>query len=196
MKVKNDNWNPTHYVEDLEKKNALAARGYYEAFKAVEESILNILDGQNPGKVIEDDLPLWYQSMFAPCVRAGLLKPTDLLGYRKHAVYIRNSRHIPLPKEALVDAIEAFFTCLKKEEHPAVRAVLGHFIFVYIHPFMDGNGRIGRFLMNTQLISGGYPWIIVQMKHRKEYLASLEKASVGQDIVPFVQFLVKEMTPP
>jgi hypothetical protein len=36
-----------------------------------------------------------------------------------------------------------------------VRVVLGHFIFVYIHPYMDGNGRMGRFLMNVMLAGGG-----------------------------------------
>lgn len=83
--------------------------------------------------------------------------------------------------------------CLKEEKHPAVRAVLGHFVFVYIHPYMDGNGRLGRFLMNAMLISGGYPWTVVQLKNRKEYLTSLEKARVDTDIAPFVRFIAKEM---
>jgi Fic family protein len=41
---------------------------------------------------------------------------------------------------------------------PSVRAVLGRWLFDYIHPYMDGNGRMARFLMNTMLASGGYPW--------------------------------------
>jgi hypothetical protein len=50
----------------------------------------------------------------------------------------------------------AFFSLLKDEKNPAVKAVLGHFFFVYIHPYVDGNGRMGRFLMNVMLVSGGY----------------------------------------
>ncbi len=192
-RVRNDQWDPDQSLEDQEKRNVLTARGYYEAFKGVENTILKILEGGNSGEIMEGDLSLWYQSLFAPSVRAGLLKPTDLLGYRKHAVYIRNSRHIPLPKDALVDAMEAFFLCLKEEDHPAVRAVLSHFVFVYIHPYMDGNGRIGRFLMNTMLVSGGYPWTIVQLKNRKEYFYSLEKASVDHQIKPFVKFIAEEL---
>jgi Fic family protein len=58
---------------------------------------------------------------------------------------------------------------------------------------MDGNGRIARFLMNTMLISGGYSWTVVQSKYRKEYLSTLERASVGHDIRSFVRFIAKEM---
>lgn len=192
-KVRNDRWNPEMSIEDQEKRNALAARGYFEAFQAIEATVLKILKGTNSGELLEDDLSQWYQSLFAPSVRANLLKAIDLLGYRKHSVYIRNSRHIPLPKEALFDAMEAFFSCLKNEDHPAVRAILGHFIFVYIHPYMDGNGRLGRFIMNTMLISGGYPWTVIQMKNRNEYLASLESASVDRNIKPLVSFISKEM---
>jgi Fic family protein len=67
--------------------------------------------------------------------------------------------------------------------------VLGHFIFVYIHPYMDGNGRMGRFLMNTMMASGGYPWLVVPVEQRAAYMEALEAGSVGGDIVPFTKFL-------
>jgi Fic family protein len=67
--------------------------------------------------------------------------------------------------------------------------VLGHFIFVYIHPYGDGNGRIGRFLMNTLLASGGYPWTVVQVTARDEYMHALEEASVKENIQPFAKFI-------
>ena len=67
--------------------------------------------------------------------------------------------------------------------------MLGHFIFVYIHPYMDGNGRLGRFLMNVTMASGGYPWIIVPVERRDDYMSALESASVKQDIRPFAAFV-------
>jgi len=74
-----------------------------------------------------------------------------------------------------------------------VRAVLGHHLFVFIHPYFDGNGRIGRFLMNAMLASGGYPWTIIRMNSRTRYMSALEQASVGGDIKPFAEFIVREM---
>jgi hypothetical protein len=191
--VLNNNWNPDLYPSDFHEKNALAARGYYEAFLEVKNSILQILRGEKPGKVIKAQLQHWFQKLFAPNVSAGLLQDRELLGYRKHQVYIRNSRHVPFPREVLFEAMEAFFDCLQNEEHPAASAILGHFIFVYIHPYMDGNGRLARFLMNTLLASGGYPWTIIEVNNRARYFAALEKAAVDQDILPFTLFVKEEM---
>ena len=81
------------------------------------------------------------------------------------------------------------FELIAQEPEASVRAVLGHFIFVYIHPYMDGNGRIGRFLMNALLASGGYLWTIIPVQKRDEYMNSLEMASVKQDIKPFAKFI-------
>ena len=83
----------------------------------------------------------------------------------------------------------AFFEILKQESEPWVRVVLGHFVFVYIHPYMDGNGRIGRFLMNVMLAAGGYPWTVIPLEKRDEYMEALEKGSINQDITSFSNFL-------
>ncbi|SHM62742.1 Fic family protein [Flavobacterium xinjiangense] len=81
------------------------------------------------------------------------------------------------------------FQLLEQETEAAVRAVLGHFTFVFIHPDMDGNGRMGRFLMNTILASGGYPWTVIPVEKRAEYMQALEQASSHQDISPFSKFI-------
>ena len=48
---------------------------------------------------------------------------------------------------------------------------------------------MGRFLMNLMLAAGGYPWTVIPVEKRDDYMAALEQASVGQDIVPFTEFL-------
>jgi Fic family protein len=54
---------------------------------------------------------------------------------------------------------------------------------------MDGNGRIGRFLFNVMLASGGYSWTVIPLAQRDTYMVALEKASVHGDIADFARFL-------
>ncbi len=192
-KVENGEWNPDQYTEDAQYRNALTVRGYYEAFLEVKKSIIKVIKGDLPGEVAKEDLPLWFRRLFLPFVETKILKQEDLWGYRHHQVYIRNSRHTPLSKDHLLDAMETLYNCLINEDHASVRAILGHFIFVYIHPYMDGNGRIGRFLMNVMLASGGYPWTVIKVENRKQYFQTLESASVDNDIEPFANFIASEM---
>ena len=173
----------------MDSKNALAARGYWQAFQIVKKSVSEILNGTSSAEVVQRDLSVWHSEMFKPCVTAGIIKPSDIVGYRSNQVYIRNSMHTPLNPEALRDAMTTLFELLREEPEASVRAVLGHFVFTYIHPYMDGNGRVGRFLMNTMLASGGYDWLIIPVGKRDEYMAVLENASVESDIVPFTRFL-------
>lgn len=188
-RVRSGDWYPDSNEKDKEHKNAMAARGYYQAFQAVKESIRLILQGNNAGKVVDDDHSTWYRELFAPSVAAGILKASDLAGYRNGPVYIIDSLHTPPNHEAVRDAMPTLFDLLKDESEASVRIVLGHFIFVYIHPYFDGNGRIARFLMNTMMASGGLPWTIIPVDKRDEYMTSLEKASVGNDITDFAKFI-------
>lgn len=188
-RVRSGDWNPDANQSDAEHHNALAARGYWQAHEVVKTSIGKILSKQNSGNVVEDDLNIWYRELFAPSVTAGILRPGDLAGYRNHPVFIRLSKHVPPSIEAVRDAMPALYQLLAEEKEASVRVVLGHFIFVYTHPFMDGNGRIGRFLMNAMLASGGYPWTVITLDHRDAYMAALEQASVDQNIEPFAKLI-------
>jgi fido (protein-threonine AMPylation protein) len=188
-RVRTGAWNPETDERDRQQRNAMAARGYWQAFQAVHRSVERTLRGGPPGTVADDDHKTWYRELFAPSVMAGLLRPADLAGYRNGQVYIRRSMHVPLNKDAVRDAMPAYFDLLTAESDPAVRVVLSHFLFVYIHPYMDGNGRMGRFLMNLMLAAGGYPWTVVPVTMRDSYLDTLEEASVRENIVPFAQFL-------
>ena len=190
-RMRSGKWNPDANEDDPNQRNALAARGYWQAFQSVQESLRRVLKGENPGAVAEKDHATWYRGMFAPSVTAGLLRPAELAGYRNAPVYIRRSMHVPPNYQAVRDLMPAFFDLLREETEPSVRAVLGHFIFVYIHPYVDGNGRIGRFLMNVMLASGGFPWTVVPLSKRNNYMSALEAASVGQNIGDFTDFLAR-----
>jgi hypothetical protein len=187
--VRNGTWDSKNNSADKEHKNAMAARGYWQATQQVRESIKKILAGQNAGVVADTDHSDWYRELFAPSVVAGIIKASDLAGYRNSQVYISNSMHVPINNKAVRDAMPALFELLQHEPEASVRAVLGHFIFVFIHPYMDGNGRMARFLMNVMLASGGYPWTVIPVEERITYMDALENASVKANIAPFAQFM-------
>ena len=188
-RVRGGAWDPDRHPPDAAQRDALAARGYYESFEAVKKTVSDILAGKNPGMAVRDDHRDWHRALFAPSVRAGILSAAELAGYRIGQVFIRNARHVPPRPSAVRDLMPTLFDLLSEEDEPAVRAVLGHFLFVFIHPYMDGNGRLGRFLMNAMLASGGHPWCVVHTGHRRDYMAALETASVAGDIRPFTRFV-------
>lgn len=190
-RVRSGKWNPNDSEYDNSQKDAMAARGYWQAFQKVKESIREVLEGKNPGEVADADHGTWYRELFAPSVAAGIIRATDLAGYRNSQVYIKGANHVPPNQAAVRDAMPVLFELLKEEPNPGVRAVLGHFTFVYIHPYMDGNGRIARFLMNVMLASGGFSWTVIPVEKRKEYMAALEKASVNHEIDDFARFVAE-----
>ena len=71
-RVRSGNWNPDINANDREDKNALAARGYWQAYQAVRKSVRRVLQNENPGTVADEDHASWYREMFAPGVATGL----------------------------------------------------------------------------------------------------------------------------
>jgi len=193
-RVREGNWRPDNDEDDRKNRDALAARGYWQAFQNVKESVAAIIVGKPAGETVRTAHRDWYRELFQPSVQAGLIGAQALAGYRNQPVFLRGSRHVPPRAEVLPDAMPALFDLLEQEEVPAVRAVLGHWMFGYIHPYPDGNGRIARFLMNAMLASGGYPWTVIRVEDRDAYLASLEKASVDGDISPFAEFIAERVS--
>lgn len=152
-----------------------------------------VLSGENPGTVVRAAHREWYRELFQPFVAAGMIPPAALAGYRNHPVYLNGSRHVPPRAEVLRDAMLVLFDLLESEDEPSVRAVLGHWMVGYLHPYPDGNGRIARFFMNAMLASGGYPWTVIRVEDRDQYLAALEAASVESDMRPFARFLAERV---
>ena len=192
-RVRSGDWDPENRRDDGDERDALAARGYWQAFQAVKKSVAAVLGGENAGVLARIAHREWYRELFQPFVTAGVLPPPALAGYRNDPVYLKGSRHVPPRADAVRDAMPALFDLIESENEPAARAVLGHWLIGYIHPYPDGNGRIARFLMNAMLASGGYPWTVIRVGDRDEYLSALEAASVETDIQPFARFLAKRV---
>ncbi len=192
-RVRQGGWDPEHDAGDRRNRDALAARGYWQAFQLVKKEVEKVIAGEHPATLARAAHNHWYRELFQPCVTAGLLEPGSLAGYRNLPVYLRGSRYVPPRWEAVREAMPAFFDLLEKEPEPSVRAVLGHWLFGYVHPYPDGNGRMARFLMNVMLASGGYPWTVIRVIDRKSYLSALDRASIEMDIHPFTTFIVRRV---
>lgn len=188
-RVASGNWNPDTNDGDRANRDGLAAHGYWQAFGRVKRDIAEIVGGSEAATLVRSGHREWYRELFRPCVAAGLIAPSALAGYRSDAVYLQTSRYVPPRWETVGEAMEALFDLLESEAAPCVRAVLGHWLFGYIHPYPDGNGRMARFLMNAMLASGGYPWTVIRVEDRRRYLDALDRASLAQDIRPFARFI-------
>jgi Fic family protein len=85
---------------------------------------------------------------------------------------------------------------LEQEPEPSGRAVPGHWLFRYIHPYSDRNGGKARFLMNVMLAPGGFSWTVISVEDRGAYLDGLETANMRQDIRPFARFIGERVRTP
>ena len=72
-RVRAGSWYPETSHKDKEYANALAARGYWQAFQAVKKSLDKILNKNSPGTVVSKDHSIWYRELFGPGVNAGLM---------------------------------------------------------------------------------------------------------------------------
>lgn len=192
-RVRAGNWNPDAREADRQNRDALAARGYWQAFQHVKETVATVITGSEPGALVRTAHRDWYRELFMPSVAAGIIGAASLAGYRSNPVFLRGSRHVPPRAEVAPVAMSTLFDLLEGESEPSVRAVLGHWLFGYIHPYPDGNGRVARFLMNAMLASGGYPWTVIRVEDRDAYLEALETASIDRDIRPFAKFIAERV---
>jgi hypothetical protein len=122
-KIRDENWNPDGDEKDRATRDAMAARGYFETHNLVKEDLVRVVKGENAGTVFRQALPQWYQALFSPGVQAGILKASDLAGYRNDQVFIRGALHVPLSKEAVRDCMPVLFELLEAETQAQVRAV-------------------------------------------------------------------------
>ncbi|OUC41519.1 tetratricopeptide repeat protein [Trichinella nativa] len=143
----------------------------------------------------------------------GFVDPVESGHFRTHQVYI-GSFEPSLPEnstfavEILICRRSFLYCCrisVEKEVdellewlnsdtamsiHPVELAALLHYKFVVIHPFVDGNGRTSRLLMNLILMQAGFPPVIIRVEDRLQYYESLKLANEG-DLRPFVRFIAE-----
>lgn len=112
--------------------------------------------------------------------------------YRNSNIIISGASHIPPKHEQLNILMEKLvhdFNNSWNKFHPIVQAALLHGEFVKIHPFIDGNGRTARLLLNFVLIKNGYPPVIIKNEDRLVYYDSLDYAHTTSDYTSFIELI-------
>ncbi|MCQ2740206.1 MAG: Fic family protein [bacterium] len=112
--------------------------------------------------------------------------------YRDCMVRISGSRTV-LPNPIKVPALMTDFCkwLVEQDLSNPDTAILAHLKFVSIHPFVDGNGRCARLLMNLLLLKAGYAPIIIRKTDRKRYLDVIEKAQMTEDTSAYIKYMEK-----
>ncbi len=160
-------------------KDHLEVVGHKDAFKYVQRIVSENVDFSE--SVIKDIHTLVLMD-----------RPDDRGRYRQIPVRIMGASHEP-PQPYLVPIqMEQLLQELKKEQlHPIEAAALFHLKFEGIHPFIDGNGRTGRLILNFMLMQNGYPPINVKFADRRKYYVGFEDYYKNSDPFPMVKMIAK-----
>lgn len=132
---------------------------------------------------------LWHRTIF------GETKPSVAGRLRTYRVAISNSRFTPPPPESVAPLLREFLTWRARAlpiTHPVRFAAESHLRFESIHPFGDGNGRVGRLLLNFDLWILGYPLFDLAEERRRHYYEALESSQVGREDRPFFRWFFPE----
>lgn len=115
--------------------------------------------------------------------------------YRTENVIISGASHIPPESIRVPELMEKLiyrYDEWKEKYHPIVVAALLHAEFVKIHPFIDGNGRTARLLMNFEVMKNGYPPIIIKTEQRHKYYDTLDEGAMTGNYTEFVKIVAKQ----
>ncbi|OGQ06724.1 MAG: hypothetical protein A3G32_05735 [Deltaproteobacteria bacterium RIFCSPLOWO2_12_FULL_40_28] len=121
---------------------------------------------------------------------SGIL--TDAGHFRNHPVRIVGTNLIPPNFLKVSEKMEELISQMQVTKDP-LGMIMQHAWFEAIHPFSDGNGRIGRLLLNFQLLSQGYPLLVIHTENKSIYYDTLEKAQLQNVYSPLIEFVLKEM---
>lgn len=113
--------------------------------------------------------------------------------YRRENVTIKGAIHIPPDYLKVPELMEKLILSNEnwKKFHPIIQAALLHGELVKIHPFVDGNGRTSRLLMNLDLMNHGYNPVVIKKEDRLEYYEALDKAHTTGDYTDFVKLITR-----
>jgi Fic family protein len=164
-------------------------RDYYEAL-GHSEAYDHIYKLAKYKEFTEDDIKKLHKLFYHRIDEARAGK------YRKEKVFISGSKYILPAPEKVPGLMSEFIGRIKdmeKKNHPVEYCALVHKEIAFIHPFIDGNGRVARLAMNLALLQKGYAIAIIPPLLRRDYIDALEKAHTDdRDFRKFIAERVRE----
>ncbi|WP_368659673.1 Fic family protein (plasmid) [Metabacillus halosaccharovorans] len=114
--------------------------------------------------------------------------------YRDQQVFISGSKRTPPVHYLISEKMTQMMNWYHDERirlHPVVRGAMLHAIFVGIHPFIDGNGRTSRLLLNIELMKDGFPPVVIKVENR--FYEALDRSHTTEDYSDFIQLVAQEV---
>lgn len=162
----------------------MAVQGYTRGFDAV-LALAGTRDPITSAMILD-----LYEELFRPSVDGGLVEPGFLRAFRTGGVGLNGWRHIPPNAKKIRDLLQGLERFAADASiGPETRAIVTHLEFVTIHPFLDGNGRLGRLLFNLQLLRAGLPWVTVRNDEKIPFFRAIEMAQVDGKTEPYARFM-------
>ena len=110
--------------------------------------------------------------------------------YRNVNIYINDSKYIPCDYIKVYERMRKYIDELNKMPSSIDKACYAHLYLHKVHPFLDGNGRLCRLILNMMLLEAGYLPVSIPAKRRDEYFNTLEEYKVNKNSEPFKAFLM------
>ncbi len=168
-------------------KSTFEAFEILDHFKAYEYAMANL------DKNLDEDFVKKLHSILAKNTieyrtgtKAGIYTTMDMIaGDTMFGDHEKNIKAMPNLLKSTQDTIDS------KKIHPIVVSAMFHKFFIYLHPFRDGNGRLGRLLSNFILAKTDNPIIVIDAERKQEYIQSLKASHKRRDMLPIVSFFFK-----
>lgn len=139
----------------------------------------------------KEDINEWVIKNIHGLILKGI-DPENAGVYRRENVLISGAQHIPPNHVKVNEQMTELMDWYKMNSanlHPVETAAVLHSLFVKIHPFVDGNGRTARMLLNMVLMRSGYVPIVIKKEQRARYYAALDVSHVTEDYEDFILFV-------
>lgn len=162
-------------------KDHMEAVGHKEAFDFV-------------GDLVKDNVPLTESTIKQIHYLVLADKPQDRGVYRRVPVRIMGAKHEPVQPYLIEPKMEQLMSeYVRSNEHIITKLAKFHIEFEGIHPFIDGNGRAGRLLVNLELMKAGYPPIDIKFSDRLNYYDAFDSYYIKKDLKPMESLFARYM---